>query len=293
MKPPSFDYHDPATVEEALALLAEHGDDAKVLAGGQSLVPMLNLRLARPAVLVDLNRVANLDYVRAENGQVAVGALARQRAVERAPEMQDRQPLVPAAIHLIGHPQVRNRGTVVGSLAHADPAAELPAVAVALDAEIVVDGPRGRRTVSADDFFVSYFTTALAPDELAVEVRFPVLPARTGWAINEVARRFGDFALVGAVATLTLDDAGSTAGARLALFGVSDRPVRLPAAEQSLLGQAPGEEAFAQAAQAARDALTDPTADVHASAEYRRYVAGVVVERALGEALERARAASA
>lgn len=293
MKPPRFAYHDPASLNDALALLAEHGEEAKVLAGGQSLVPMMNLRLARPSVVVDLNQVQELDYIQLEKGEVVIGALARQRAVERAPEVLALQPLIPAAIRLIGHPQVRNRGTVVGSLAHADPAAELPAVAVALDAEMSLVGPNGRRDVSADDFFISYFTTALAPDEMLVEARFPTLPARTGWAISEVARRHGDFALAGAVATLTLDEAGNTAEARLALFGVSDRPVRLSAAEQALQGQAPDAESFAQAAEVAQSSLTGLTDDVHASADYRRHVAGVLLQRALGEALDRAHAASA
>ncbi|MDI3340904.1 MAG: xanthine dehydrogenase family protein subunit M [Sphaerobacter sp.] len=291
MKPPSFDYFDPTTLDEAVALLAQHGSDAKVLAGGQSLVPMLNLRLARPAVLVDLNWVAGLDYVRAENGHVAVGALARQRAVERAAEVRQRQPLLGEAIRLIGHPAVRNRGTVVGSLAHADPAAELPAVAVALGAELVVAGPSGRRVVAADDFFVSYLTVDLAPDELLVEARFPALPARTGWAIAEVARRFGDFAVAGVVATLTLDAQGSATDARIGLFGVADRPLRATAAERALLGQPPDDARIAAATEAVRAALVDAPTDVHASGAYRRHVAGVLVGRALSEARQRAQAA--
>lgn len=290
VKPPSFEYFVPTTLDEAVALLAQHGGEAKVLAGGQSLVPMMNLRLARPAALVDLNRITELDYVRAENGHVTIGALARQRAVERSSDVAERQPLIGAAIRLIGHPAVRNRGTVVGSLAHADPAAELPAVAVALGAEMVVTGSSGERVVAADDFFVSYLTVDLAPDEVLKEVRFPSLSPRTGWSIVEVARRFGDFALAGAVATLTLDDQGAASDARVALFGVADRPVRVPEAEQVLRGERPDDDRIAAASEAARAALVDPPSDVHASAAYRRHVAGVLVGRALREARERAQA---
>src|SRR5262244_4012527 len=205
MKPPRFQYHDPAAVGEALALLAEHGDGAKVLAGGQSLMPMLNFRLARPAHLVDVNRIAALAALAvAADGGLVLGALVRQRALERSALIRERCPLVAQALPLVGHPQIRARGTLGGSLAHADPAAELPAVMVALGARLTLESARGRRTVAADDFFVAALATALAPDELLTAIALPPWPARTGSSVQEVAVRRGDFALGGVAATLGL-----------------------------------------------------------------------------------------
>ena len=227
MKPPRFDYHDPATVEETLALLARHGDGARVLAGGQSLMPMLNFRLARPAHVIDLNRVAGLDAIAgAEDGGLDIGALARQRALERSGLVAARCPLMAQAMPLVGHSQIRARGTLGGSLAHADPAAELPAVAVALDARLTLASARGRRTVAAEDFFVAALTTSLAPDEILTGVSFPPWPARTGASVLEVAIRRGDFALGGVAATLTLDERGRVGAARIVCFGVGPRPAR-------------------------------------------------------------------
>ncbi len=289
MKPPPFEYAAPTTLEDALALLREHGGDAKVLAGGQSLVPLLNMRLARPAVIVDLNRLPGLDYVRQVDGWLAIGAMTRQRAIERSDLARERQPLLHAATRLIAHPQIRNRGTVGGSLAHADPAAEYPAVALALDAELRVAGPAGERAIPARNFFQTYLTTALDVTEIVTEVRFPTLPQGAGWSFLELSRRHGDFALAGAAVTLSLSSSGMLDGARIALFGVGATPLRATAAEALLTGETPGDALFTHAAQAARDAVEEPLSDVHASAEYRRHLAGVLTRRALTEAAARAR----
>ncbi len=291
MKPAPFEYFDPPTVAAAVALLQEHEGDAKVLAGGQSLMPLLNMRLARPQVVIDLNRVAGLDHIREENGRIAIGALTRQRAIERSELVRTRQPLLHAATRFIAHPQIRNRGTVGGSLAHADPAAEYPAVALALDAELVATGPGGQRVISASDFFVTYLTTVLEPADVLTEVRVPVLPQRTGWSFQEVSRRHGDFALAGVAVTVTLDRGGACSDARIALFGVASTPVRARAAEELLLGSKPDERLLIEAAQRAAGGLDAPLSDVHATEEYRRHLAGVLTRRALVEALARAEAA--
>jgi carbon-monoxide dehydrogenase medium subunit len=290
VKPAPFEYHDPSTIDEAVALLKQYDGEAKLLAGGQSLMPLLNMRLARPQGVVDLNHVAGLDYIREENGWIAIGALTRQRALERSELVRARQPLLHEATRNIAHPQIRNRGTVGGSIAHADPAAELPAVALVLDAELVVTGPGGRRTLPAAGFFVTYLTTLLEPVEVLTEVRVPVLPARTGWSFQEVSRRHGDFALAGAVVTLTLDR-DRCSDARVALFGVASTPVRASAAEAMLHGAKPDERLLAEVARAATADLDAPLSDVHASEEYRRHLAEVMTRRALTEALARAQGA--
>jgi carbon-monoxide dehydrogenase medium subunit len=292
MKPAPFAYYDPRTVDEAVSLLAQHGADAKVLAGGQSLLPLLNMRLARPAVVVDVNRVSGLDYIRQEDGVLAIGAMTRQRAVERSEAVARALPVLVAATRRIAHPQIRNRGTVGGSLAHADPAAEYPAVAVLLGAELRVAGPRGERAIQAEDFFVTYLTAALDPEELVTEVRFPLLPAGTGWSFVEFARRHGDFALAGVGTTLTLAPGGECAEARIVLFGVGPTPRRARAAEQALAGRVADERAFEEAARAAAEAAEEPLYDIHASAEYRRHLARVLTRRALSEAAARAQGAS-
>ena len=288
MKPPSFEYAAPATVSDAVSLLQGHEGDAKVLSGGQSLIPLLNMRLARPAIVVDLARIPALDYVREVDGGLAIGAMARQRTVEFSPLVRSGHPLLHAATLLIAHPQNRNQGTVGGSLAHADPAAELPAVALALDATLRAAGPNGERTIGASDFFVTYLTTALEPAEVLVEARFPALAARTGWSIMEVARRHGDFALAGAVSTLTLDGGGHCAGARIVLFGVGSTPVRAPEAERVVVGERPDRALFDRAGEKAGAEIDEPLSDVHASAEYRRDLARVLTRRALAEAAARA-----
>lgn len=291
MKPPLFDYATPATLAEATALLVQYDGEAKLLSGGQSLVPLLNMRLARPAMVVDLARIPDLDYVRAEGDGFAIGGMTRQRAVELSAEVQARHPLLYAGMQLIAHPQNRNQGTVGGSLAHADPAAELPAMALALDATFQATGPNGVRTITAADFFLTYLTTSLEPAEILTAVRFPTLPARTGWSILEVARRHGDFGLAGVVAIVGLGSDGRVASTRLVLFGVGATPIRAAGAEALLVGQAAEPALLADVATRAAADLDEPLTDVHASADYRRDLARVLTGRALAEATMRARAA--
>jgi CO/xanthine dehydrogenase FAD-binding subunit len=286
LKPPPFEYDAPATIDEALDLLAEHGEDAKVLAGGQSLIPLMALRLARPARLVDVGRISELQGV-AANGELVIGAGVRQCSAERSTEIARRCPPLAQAIPLIGHTPIRNRGTLGGSVAHADPAAELPAVMLLTEATLVARSRRGERVVTATDFFQGFFDTALEADELLVELRLPAWPARTGSAFDELARRHGDFALVGAGAVISLADDGTVSEARLAFTGVASTPVRAAAAEAALVGAAPTADAIAAAVDAARNEL-DPAADLHATAAYRRHVAGVLAARVMRDAAARA-----
>lgn len=286
MKPAPFDYYRAASADEAIALLERHGPEAKILAGGQSLLPMMKLRLARPAALVDINRVRELAYVHAADGVVAFGALARLDTLE-GDQVQQHCPVLAAVARDIAHGAVRHRGTVCGSLAHADPAAELPVAALALDAELVARGRGGSRVIPARDFFVTYLTTALAAGEMLAEVRFPTLAPGTGWSFIELARRPGDFALVSAAAVLDVDEAGGVARARIALGAVADRAVRCADAEASLAGKPGSREGFETAAALAAQPL-DPPSDVHGSGAYRRHLARVLVGRALTEAWQRA-----
>jgi CO/xanthine dehydrogenase FAD-binding subunit len=284
MKPPQFAYTAPTSLGEALELRREHAGGSTVLAGGQSLMPLLNLRMAYPDVIIDLRRVRELVGVTPRDGGVSLGAMTRQRAVERSELVQQRAPLITRALVNVGHMSIRNRGTVGGSLVHADPAAELPAVALALDAQLVArSSARGERTIGARDFFKGFLTTSLEPDELLVEVRVPASPERSGAAFIEMTRRHGDFALVGAGAVISRGDDGSIADARLVLVGVGAVPVRADDAEATLRGRAPDVSAFAEAGQQAAAGL-HPLSDIHASADYRRRVARVLVQRALQEA---------
>ncbi len=290
MKLPSFEYEAPATIAEAVGLLEEHQDEASVLAGGQSLIPLLALRLARPAVLVDINGVAELSGMSRVNGWLAVGAMTREYVAEESAAVAEAVPLLAAALPLIGHEAIRNRGTIGGSLAHADPAAELPAVARALDAEFVVRSASETRVIPAADWFEGYLSTARRPDEMLTEVRFPVAAPGTGAAFQEVARRHGDFAIVGLAAQLTVTDDGTISDARLAFSGVADVPVRAGDAEDLLKGQRPSAELFAEAARVATAGL-EPPADLHGSSEYRKKVAAALVRRGLRAAAGNAQAA--
>lgn len=292
MKPPPFAYAAPGTLEEAVSLKAEHGDEALVLAGGQSLIPLLALRLASPSLLVDLNRVDELEYLREERGWLLVGAMARHRAVERSAELLERLPILADALPLIGHRAIRNRGTVGGSIAHADPAAEWPAIALVLDAAVEATGPRGSRTMDAREFFLAPFTNALEPNEILRELRFRLPERGVGSAFVEHARRYGDFALAGAAALLALDRDGRVSTARIALLGVGGMPVRATEAERQLEGQALTDERIGAAAATCREAALPPS-DVHGSSTYRRHLVGVLVGRALRLAGERARTAAA
>lgn len=287
MKPAPFVYRDPETVAEALEALAEYGDEGKVLAGGQSLVPLLNMRLAQPQALIDLNRIRELQYVeeRSVDGAagLAFGAMTRQSAVE---ECANPIPLLREAISWVGHPQIRNRGTIGGSIAHADPSAELPLVFRALDGSARVQSGSGERAVPAEEFFLYTFTPNVEPEEIVTEVWLPLPLPRTGQAFLEVARRHGDFALVAAAVSLTLDEAGTIAGVSIALGGTAPTPMRASATEAGLMGATPCEEAFTEAASLAADE-TEPTGDIHADADYRREVAGTLVRRALQTAYRR------
>ena len=285
MKPAPFEYVVPRTLDEAVRELSEGGSDAKVLAGGQSLIPLLNFRLARPTLLIDLNRLPELTYVAERGGGVAIGAMTRQVTVERDTRLSRSQPLLKDAIGWVGHPAIRSRGTFGGSLAHADPAAELPAVAVCLGAQLAIAGPRGRRTVPAEDFFRGYLSTALAPDEILTEAWLPPLLPNTGQAWLEYARRHGDFALAGVAVSVSVDHSAVVA-ARIVLTGVGASPVRARESETLLLGGSIVERARA-AADAARSVI-EPDADIHASKEYRAHLAAVLTEKAINLAYERA-----
>jgi carbon-monoxide dehydrogenase medium subunit len=286
MKLPYVEYEAPATAAEAVDLLAEHQDEASVLAGGQSLIPLLALRLARPAVLIDINGLSELSGVSVTDGRVAIGAMTREYVAEESELVADTVPLLAAALPLIGHEAIRSRGTIGGSLAHADPAAELPAVARALDAELVVRSRSGDRVVPAAEWFEGYLATSRHPDEILVEVRFPTAGPGTGAAFQEVARRHGDFAIVGLAASLTLTD-DAISDARLAFAGIADVPVRAADAEDLLVGERPSAELFEEAARRATDGI-DPPADLNGSSEYRKKVAATLVRRGLQAAADNA-----
>jgi aerobic carbon-monoxide dehydrogenase medium subunit len=285
-----FEHAAPDTLEEALALLQAHGAEAKVLAGGQSLVPLLNYRLARPRLVVDITGLP-LAHVRAEDGWLRVGGLARHHELEELAEIARACPLLPEVARLIGNVRVRSLGTVGGSLAHADPAAELPLAMVALDARLTLASASGRRVVAARDFFTGYLSTVLGPDELLTEIAVPVTRGM-GWAVEEFARRAGDFAVVAVAAGVSLDRRGRVDDARVAFAGVADRPIRATAAEDALRGQEPSADRLARAAEIARDSL-DPQSDAFVSGAYRRLLAGVLTRRALGRAVSSAGASTA
>jgi len=292
MKPAPFEYHRPASVEEALGLLAEHGYDAKLLAGGQSLVPAMNFRLSTPAVLIDLNRIPDLDGIaEMDGGGTRIGAMVRQRAAERSPIVAARAPLIAETLPYVAHAQIRNRGTIGGSIAHADPAGEMPAVMMALGARFHLRGPNGARIVEPPDFFTGLFGTALEPDEMLVEVEIPAAAPRTGWAFDEVSRRHGDYALAGVCAMVTVDDDGRCTSARIALLSVGEGPVLAAEAAATVIGQPPTEEVIRAAAEAAARRDIDPPGDIHASPDYRRQLVDVLVRRVLPRAFERARSA--
>lgn len=288
MKSAPFEYAAPASVAEAVALLDDPDREAAVLAGGQSLVPMLHVRLARPDLVVDIGRVPGLAGIEERGDALAFGAMTTKGDVERSELVRRRQPVLHAATGLVGHPQIRNRGTVGGSMAHADPAAEYPAVAVLTGASLRAAGPDGERTIAAEAFFLSSLTTALEPGEVLVEVVVPALPEGTGWGFRELSRRHGDFAMAGAAVTVRLDAAGRFSDVRVVVFGVGPVPTRVGAAEEVLHGERPDDALHRRAGEATRDAIVDARADIHASPEYRRHLAGVLTERAVTDAVARA-----
>lgn len=290
MKPVAFDYLAPGTLGEAVALLERfegEGTDVKILAGGQSLMPMLAMRVARPEVLIDLRRVVELDVLHEAAGYIVIGAMASKRRVEDSALIRSGQPLFHAATQLVAHLQIRNRGTVGGSFAHADPASEYPAVALVLDMEMKAVGPAGERVIPAAEFFVTYMTTSLTPTEILIEVRMPVMAADTGWAIQEFARRRGDLALAGVAVTLRVTD-GVCRETRMAAFGVTATAVRLSAGEEAANGQPPEPAVLARAAAAAAEALEEPMSCTHASGKYRRHLVKTLAERCLVQAVARA-----
>ena len=283
MKPAKFEYHAPASVDEALAMLGRYDGEARVLAGGQSLVPMMNFRLATPKAIVDLNRIPGLGYIEEEGPVVRIGAMTRQRQLEFDPLVAAKLPLLRAALRWVGHLPTRSRGTIGGSLAHADPSAEIPMVLQTLEGEVVARGPQGERRIPAQELFQAALTTSLAPLEIITEVRFPSMPARAAHAVEEFARRKGDFAIA-AVAVMLLRDGGRCAKARLATAGVGPTSIRLRDAEAVLEQKGLGEEAIAEAADKAKAAV-DPVSDLNGSAEYRRHLTGVLTRRSIVKAI--------
>ncbi|HMF49916.1 MAG TPA: xanthine dehydrogenase family protein subunit M [Candidatus Saccharimonadales bacterium] len=290
MKPAPFNLFRPNNVDEALGLLQAHGDEAKVLAGGQSLVPLMNFRLAQPHNLVDLNGVEGLDQIKFDDQTLSLGAMVRQRDVERAPAIAERLPILREAIEQVAHPAIRNRGTVGGSLVHADPSAELPLLAIALDSTFHLRSARASRSVAAKDFYQGYLLTDIAPDELLVAIDFHLAPANAGWCCTEIARLHGDFAIVAVAVLLGCGSDRVIDFARVALGGVGPAPLRMSAAEQALLGERPGAEVFRRAGDIAAQAV-EPPADIHASSSYRRHLTGVLVRRALTSAASRIKGA--
>jgi CO/xanthine dehydrogenase FAD-binding subunit len=287
MKPPRFRYCAPNMLDEALALLDQYGEDTKVLAGGQSLIPLLNMRLAGPAYILDINHISELNYIEAEDGYLAIGAIVRQRQIERVSQAKEQHPLLLEAIQHIGHMQIRNRGTVVGSIAHADPAAELPALLTCLDGEVVAQSVHGERIMKAEDFFTGYLSTALHQSEMLTEVRFPWIPPKSGWAFMEFARRSGDYALVGVAAVTTPDLDGRCMSAHISYLGIAGSPIRAREVENILVGSMLDEQTLEQAAEIARSFVSNDMEDVHATVDYRRALTAEITKRVLQTAWAR------
>ncbi len=287
MKPAPFDYYAPTSVEEAMERLAQLGYDGKILAGGQSLIPAMNFRLAQPAALIDLNNIAELFYVRPDNNAVVIGAMTRDSVVEHDPLVAERAPMVREAMYHVAHPQIRNRGTFGGAIAHADPAGQLPAVVVALNGRLRIRSKAGERWTPADEFFVGLFTTTLAPDEMLVEIALPPMPPRSGWSYKQVARQSGAGALVGVAAVVTLDANKLCQQARVVYLSVGEKPTLAQKATKALVGQSPTAQDIHAAAEMAQSDV-DPGSDIHASADYRRHLVGVLTRQALTEAFNRA-----
>lgn len=289
MKPAPFEYLVPDSLEAALAILAEYGEDARLLAGGQSLVPAMNFRILQPRILVDLNRLEEIDYIKqSREGELQIGAMTRQRRLESDSLVAAGAPLLHAAMPFVAHAQIRNRGTLGGSLAHADPAAELPVVSLALGAQFKASSAGRVRWIDGEDFFQGMFTTDLAPDEMLVEIRFPPAAPRTGWSFMEVAPRQGDYATMGVAAVITLDESGLCEKARLVYLNAGDGPVDAQQAAGTLQGETITADRILAAAQEAAEHEIDPSGNVHASIEYQRHLAEVLTRRALSQALDRA-----
>ena len=287
MKPPRFHYCAPHMLDEALALLDQNREDTKVLAGGQSFVPLLNMRLASPTYIVDINHIDELHYIEQEDSYLAIGATVRQRQVERSVLVQKKHPLLVEVIKHIGHMQIRNRGTIVGSVAHADPSAELPALLTCLNGEVLVQSIHGERVIKAEKFFTGYLSTAIEPGEMLTEVRFPLITPEAGWAFLEFARRAGDYALVGAAAVLNPAADDHCMSAHIAYLGIAGAPIRGYDVEAAIVGTALDDAAIDAAAEASSMLVSDDMGDVHATVEYRRVLTGELTKRVLRNAWER------
>jgi CO/xanthine dehydrogenase FAD-binding subunit len=289
MKPAPFEYLSPTSLLDALESKAEHGDEAKPLAGGQSLIPSMNFRVSQPSILIDLNKIDELRYIRSQDGELRIGAMTVQADVASSPLVAETQPLIYETMPNIAHPQIRNRGTFGGSLAHADPASELPVVATTLNARFKAQSTRGERWIDADEFFITMFTTALEPDEVLTEIAFPAFPKNTGWSFLEVTRRRGDYAMAGMAAVVTLDTQSICQYARLVYLNVGDKAMDAQQAAAALTGQTLTAKIIEEAAQIATEQEIDPFGNVHASPEYQRHLAKVLTRRVLQTALERAK----
>ena len=288
MKPAPFEYHAPDSLEEALSLLRDLGGDAKLLAGGQSLVPAMNFRVVQPAALIDLNRIRELDYVRKDEDCLRVGAMTRERTLEFDPEVAQRFPLLTEAMQYVAHPQIRNRGTIGGSLANADPAAELPVLMLALEARLKVRSADAERWVDAQNFFSGMFTTDLSPGEILVEIELPSQSPNAGWSFMEVAPRAGDYALMGVAALVTLEETGKCKSAKLVYLNAGDGPVDAKEAASILQNEIISDTTIDEAAAMASEQEINPFGNIHASLEFQRHLAKVLTRRALGQAIQRA-----
>lgn len=288
MKPAAFEYHVPDSIDQALTLMHEHADTAKILAGGQSLVPAMNFRIVQPSMLIDLNRVKELAYVREHGDCLRIGAMTRERVLEFDAQISKRGPLLHEAAPNIAHPQIRNRGTIGGSIVNADPAAELPVLMLALNARLKAQSVSGERWLDAKEFFVGMFTTALEPNEILVEIEIPFIPPHTGWSFMEVAPRAGDYALMGVACMLTLDESGTCKYAKLVYLNAGDGPVDAREAVQNLIGEQLSEELIQAAAEHASESEITPTGNIHTSPEFQRHLAKVLTKKALKLAIERA-----
>ena len=287
MIPPAFEYLRPATIPEAISYLQQYGEDAKILSGGQSLIPMMKLRLARPAYLIDINRIAGLSYVKEEDGHLKIGGLTREAELEQSPVVRAKFPILLDTAHVIADPQVRNLATVAGNLAHGDPANDHPATMMSLGAKIVATGPKGERVIPVEEFFVSLFTTALQPDEIVTEIRIPLPPARSGGAYFKLERKVGDFATAAVAAQVTLDSSGTCQQVGIGLTNVGPTPIKARKAEAFLLGKKPDDATIKQAAQLASDEA-QPSSDLRGPAEYKKGLVKELAARALLRAVERA-----
>jgi carbon-monoxide dehydrogenase medium subunit/2-furoyl-CoA dehydrogenase FAD binding subunit len=285
MKPAPFVYFDPESIEEVLYLLHQHGDEATILAGGQSLGPLLNMRLSTPQIIVDINRVTDLQYYKSDDTGLKIGAMTRQSTLEDDSNIKEIQPLLAASIPYIGHRSIRNRGTVGGSVAHADPAAEWPAIMLTLDGTILIQNSTSSRTVDASDFYISALTTDLKPDEMLAEIQIPSWSKTSGWSFVEFSRRHGDFAVLGVATQLTIEN-GQCTKSRIAIIGGGSIPIRTSKAESMLSGETITDELLKEVAEQASKEV-DPASDMHASAEYRRHLTSVLVSTALRKAADR------